>query len=575
MYWRALPIAVCAGLLLGVSGCDTNRITDADKGDVLLPTSARSVVGKSGIERTVGLLHKSTGQRGYMLYSPFRRTDVFLVDMNGKLVHKWDSPTLTPGASVQLTDDGTLLRASRNGCAVFLNPWCDGEPHSFAGGGRGGLVEEFSWDGEKLWEYEHHTTTERQHHEALKLPNGNVLMAVWSLKDEAAQLAAGRTTPITSGNPAGLWAERIIELDPDELGSGNEIVWEWDVWDHLVQNQNPTLQHYGDPADHPDRIDVNLGGANSWLHFNSLDYNPELDQILVSANGFSEIFIIDRATGEIVFRWGNPPNHGSSADQRNFNQHNAKWVGPDQPGTGAITFFHNNGGASEAVLIEPVWENGAYQRDPGTGAYLPLDATSRWSVPAGQGSFIVSSAQFTSNGTFFVTAGIGGRTWQVNKKGEVNWVYVNPAVADCTRGGCVPDSEYYVEQGVDPDPNNWWTNLLFRALLYEEDHPGLVGKDLTHGFPVEAPPLTYLRSAATELDALLSGGDLGALASAVQAARDAVGLAETAGDAGEYADLLAGVHEAIQSLKPAKNHVAGVAGIMDKLQYVADWNTPN
>lgn len=572
MSWRAIPVTLCTGLLFSLTSCDTQQITEASPDDSLVPTTALSVVGKSGLERTVGLLHKSTGQRGYILFSPFRRTDVFLVDMNGKLVHKWDSPEFIPGASDQLTDDGTLLRASRSGCPVLKNPWCDDEPHYFNTGGRGGLVQEFSWDGEELWRFEHHSATERQHHEVLKLPNGNILMSVWSLKDAGAQESAGRdpTNLIAGpGQPAGLWAERIIEVDP----STEEIVWEWDVWDHLVPPGE-------DPADHPDRIDVNLGGANSWLHFNSLDYHPERDQILVSSNAFSEIFIIDRATGEIVFRWGNPPNYGADAERRNHDQHNAKWVGPDQPGSGAITFFHNQNptpraGLSEAVLIEPVWEDGAYQKDPETGAYLPLDAGYRWPVPTGQGSWIVSSAQLTSNGTFFVTAGIGGRTWQVNKKGEVNWVYVNPATAKCMGAACDPGSEYFHEQGETPSTAPPWPNLLFRALLYEEDHPGLAGKDLTPGFPVEAPPLTYLQVAADELDVLLSGLDLGSRTAWVQSARDAVTTAGAAGDAGDYAALLTAVQEAMSALMPAKNHVAGLEAILLKLQYVLDWNTPH
>jgi hypothetical protein len=578
-------------LTLALAACDAPDPTTIEVAATpSSPEASLSVLGKTDIPRTVGLTLKETGQRGYLLYSPFRRTDVFLVDMNGKLVHTWQT-SLVPGASAQLTQDGTLLRAARTGCAVHANPFCTdpGEPPAFASDGRGGTVQEFDWDGNLLQEFVLATPTDRQHHEVIKLPNGNWLMNVWTQKDGAAQTAAGRNPGnlIATGSPAGMWSERIIEVDPQS----QSIVWEWRVWDHLVQDFDNSKPNFDNPADRPERFDINVGNANSWLHINSLDYNAELDQILFSANGWSEIFIIDHSTttaeaagstggnsgkgGDILFRWGNSGNHGGTAARQNFNQHNAKWVVTDQGGAGDISFFHNNGqggppfvAASEAVRIRPVVnDDGSYGWDPATGSYLPAGATARWTVPANQGSSFVSSAQVLSNGDFFVTAGFGGRSWLATKQGDIKWAYRNPADNVCPVN-CAPNGEYFIEQGHQPSAGTG--NLLFRALLYEEGHPGLAGRDLTPGYPVEAPPLTYLQMAYDELG-VLAGVANGRTAAGLQASQDAVAAAQGAGD---YAGLLQAVGEALRTLK-RHDRFEGVPQVIDWLQYVEDWNRPN
>ena len=46
------------------------------------------------------------------------------------------------------------------------------------GGGEGGRVEEYDWNGNLIWGFNFSTATYMQHHDIRMLPNGNVLMLV-------------------------------------------------------------------------------------------------------------------------------------------------------------------------------------------------------------------------------------------------------------------------------------------------------------------------------------------------------------------------------------------------------------
>jgi len=80
-------------------------------------------------------------------------------------------------------------------------------------------------------------------------------------------------------------------------------------------------------SEHPELMDINFGvnlnGNNAdWIHFNSIDYNSDLDQIILSSRHLSEIYVIDHSTtsleaaghtggnsgkgGDILFRYGMP-----------------------------------------------------------------------------------------------------------------------------------------------------------------------------------------------------------------------------------------------------------------------------
>ena len=54
---------------------------------------------------------------------------------------------------------------------------------------------------------------------------------------------------------------RIIEVRPTPP-AGGEIVWQWHVWDHLIQDFGSTKANFGIVEDHPELIDINLVFTN-------------------------------------------------------------------------------------------------------------------------------------------------------------------------------------------------------------------------------------------------------------------------------------------------------------------------
>src|SRR5207248_6947015 len=126
-----------------------------------------------------------------------------------------------------------------------------------------------------------------------------------------------------------------------------------------------------------------------WLHVNSVAYNAELDQIMLSVFEFSEVWVIDHGTktaeaagheggksgkgGDLLYRWGNPRAYraGTVKDQKLFGQHNAQWIAKGLPGEGHVLIFNNGmkrtGGAYSTVdeIVLPVDGKGRYDYSKG------------------------------------------------------------------------------------------------------------------------------------------------------------------------------------------------------------------
>jgi len=364
---------------------------------------------------------------GYTLIAPEQSTWTYLVDDEGHEVHRWPSAA-PPGQATELLPNGLLLRAE--------------EVHddgAFVGGkGRGGVVEAIDWNGDRVWRFAYHGQEHELHHDIEGLPNGNVLMIAWERKTRAAALAAGRDPERLSDGE--VWPDHIIEVDP----RSGDVVWEWHVWDHLVQDRDPTKPGFGDPADHPRRIDVNFTksghGAADWNHTNSVDYDAARDEIVVSVRQFSEIWVIDHSTstedargpaGDLLFRWGNPAAYGrgTPADQALFVQHDARWT-TDPSGALAFTVF-NNGlpkvrQYSTVDLIVPEMVAGQYVigDDGRFSATLqrefPLDPRDEFFASN------TSGAVRLADGDLLVTDAPHGRVLEATPRGKVVWEYVNP-----------------------------------------------------------------------------------------------------------------------------------------------------
>ncbi len=83
-------------------------------------------------------------------------------------------------------------------------------------------------------------------------------MIAWEYKTRDEAIAAGRNPE--NVNIFGMWPGHIIEVEPTFPEGGN-IVWEWHVWDHLIQDYDPLKQNYGNVGNHPELVDINYGDS--------------------------------------------------------------------------------------------------------------------------------------------------------------------------------------------------------------------------------------------------------------------------------------------------------------------------
>ena len=279
---------------------------------------------------------------GNILFSPMDSTTTYLINNDGGVMHTWLN-SKQPAYSVYLLENGNIIRSAK---------------HNFK---PGGIVQEIAWNGDIIWEFIYDSNEYLSHHDIEPLPNGNVLITAWNFKTYDETIAAGDNPNLPPTGP--LTPDHIIEVKPNGSTNG-DIVWEWHVWDHLVQDYDPLKNNYGVVADHPELIDINFFSQKSiqisdWTHINAIDYNENLDQILLSSWYFNEIWVIDHSTttveaaghtggnsgkgGDLLYRWGNPQTYrvGAAADQQFFGQHDAQWIESGCPGADNILVFNN------------------------------------------------------------------------------------------------------------------------------------------------------------------------------------------------------------------------------------------
>ena len=403
----------------------------------------------------MGLLQNKEGAtHGYTLLAPQNSKSTYLIDMQGKVVNEWKSEY--PCFYAELLPNGNMLRHSR---IPEAGP-------NF--GGAAGLLEEFDWSGKKVWEYKCYTPDkEVSHHTFEVMPNGNVLLLVWEYRSYDDAIAKG-LDPNKKGRTLfkdgvkmgdkmvqGIWPDVVREV---EHGTG-KTVWEWRVWDHVGTG--------------PDQLDINafcdlgnimrvLAGPD-WTHFNGVAYNPRTDQICVTSRNLAEVYVIDKKTGKITYRWGNPANYGAGkapagysddGDQQLFGPHAPDWTADD-----TITILDNgnnrpSGNYTRGVEIDPKTDKVVWFWGPGA-------------VGAPGGNFYSAyqcGAQKQANGNWMITTTNNGHVVEVTPDKNIVWEYLNPISQDTV----YKTSNNHGKGG----------GSIHKALRYAKDWPGFAGKEL-------------------------------------------------------------------------------------------------
>ncbi len=336
---------------------------------------------------------------GYTLFcSNMNQREVYLIDMDGNLAHKWelDLPPEQQGFAWApcFMPNGNLFHSihvpsTQAPMMVFV----------------GGLLMEIDWDGNIVWQLEQPA----QHHDTCLLPNGNILV----LNNEIAPPeVAAKVQGGMPGQSEDTWSDWVAEVTRE-----GEVVWEWHAWEHL------------DPE-----IDIMnaCDTREEWTHGNSVEQMPD-GNILISFRNINTVAIIERSTGDVIWRLGPPvlaqQHHPSCLDNGN------------------ILIFDN--GAHRLDMSVPY--SSVIEVDPKTSEVV-WEYTDRNMFDFF--SPFISGAQRLPNGNTLITEGNFGRLFEVTTEKEIVWEYINPFIAQHEMLG----------------ENNW----VFRAYRYAaEEIPNL------------------------------------------------------------------------------------------------------
>ncbi|MCP4353586.1 MAG: hypothetical protein GY795_49690 [Desulfobacterales bacterium] len=463
-----------------VDGYDTPE----DESVTLTADTTESIsVLYSETDQTTGVTEStSESDDSYTVYTT-EEGDTYAVDQDGDYEYEWntdsglrryprqDSDSVKALPVAYLLENGNLLRTSPSGNTTFIAD------------GAGGIVQEFRLDSSIAWQYSLSDSQYCLHHDVKYMPNGNILMLAWEYKSSTDAIAAGRDPMLMPAH--GIWSDMIIEVAPDRENGGGTIVWEWHAWDHLIQDKNRFKANYGSVSAHPELIDINYTDtpvpASDWTRFNSIDYREDFDQILISANGFNEVWMIDHSAttqeaaghtggksgkgGDLLYRWGNPAAYGATGTQQLYKQNDASWIAPDCPGAYNILVF-NNGETYSSVMeiVPPADSSGNYQLNG--SSYGP--ASPAWIYTASNPTDFFapfgSGAQRLPNGNTLICDGPMGIFFEVTPEKKTAWKFVNPV----TKNGMLGSK--------DPIPENAdgeRLNQVFSIQRYAKDYPGL------------------------------------------------------------------------------------------------------
>ncbi|MAX12770.1 MAG: hypothetical protein CMG11_01710 [Candidatus Marinimicrobia bacterium] len=424
---------------------------------------------------------------GMILFTPYNSQDsinvTYLTDHHFNEINTWEhEQNLVPASMPYLNQDSTIWYPCKSS-----NP-------TMVSGGVGGLIQKLDWNNDIVWEFSISNDSLQHHHDIEPMPNGNILIIAWSRKNLHDAQSMGREiieTPLQQ-----MWSESIFEIKP--IGSDSaEIVWEWHLWDHLVQDVNPNLSNYGVISEHPELLNINLGqvgfGMSSfgsdnadWIHFNSIDYNPYLDQIVLSSRMMNEIYIIDHSTttqeaashsggnsgkgGDFLYRWGNPQNYdrGTDADRILGSQHSVSWIDADYPGEGNLLIFNNLQFGNNSAVIEISTPNdfdGNYALN-NLEPYAPESWNWMFYNPSIlMPQIIQSGAHRLENGNTFITTFSNAKMIEISMDGDILLEYSPPQNYVINRAHKYADD--YLAPTIGDINNDNFTDILDIILLIE------------------------------------------------------------------------------------------------------------
>ncbi|PKP02355.1 MAG: hypothetical protein CVU11_12265 [Bacteroidetes bacterium HGW-Bacteroidetes-6] len=358
----------------------------------------------------------------YTFYATKNGTQAYLIDTNSTNYHTWTFSSSAKSAySAYLTEDKTIVRTYK-------------PTGAWNGGGCTGGVQKVDWNNNVIWDFQYFATNDYcLHHDICPMPNGNVLMICYDYRSSSEATQAG------SSSASAFYSERIIEVQPTGATTGT-IVWEWYLWDHMCQSYNSSKDNYvSNTAAHPELMNINYAGTGSLpdrYHMNGIDYNEDLDQIVVSMHFMNSAFVIDHSTttaeaaghtggnsghgGDFLYRWGNPASYGASGTTFFNVIHDAHWVPSDNPNYPDYLCGYNNQGGTSGKTAVTIWSptyNG-YNYTVTSGVQTPTNYAYQYNSSFSSSN--EGNSQQLPNGNMIVNNPFGS-IYEINSSGTTLW----------------------------------------------------------------------------------------------------------------------------------------------------------
>ena len=483
---------------------------------VLLAAGAASAY--EAFQGPTELIYWSTNQTasGYTFFGV--RGTSYLIDMEGRVAHTWPI-----GTNPHLLDDGSVLDASTD------------DPSGFSG------FKQVSWSGSAVWSYLETRTNYLPHHDFTRIYNpklgASTTLYIANKTITSNQCIAAGCNPANGASYVTAQMDTIVEVD-----MSGSIVWEWGFADHLIQDFDATKSNYVGAgksiSDYPGRLNANIPGLpvqRDWLHCNALDFNTNLDQIVISSvrgessvinhgatflagNPDGSVALAASAAGDFLYRFGDPARYSqgsvpailttwtesTTGTKQIGGAHHVSWIPAGLPGAGHFLIFDNAQNLFEhtqqsyalefnACLDASTNDTGAYVNPPDAGytAWQPGCSAGKatrllsnqivwsWYSKASHGMFshIGGSVQRLANTNTLVCSDTEGHILEISPAGDVVWEYINPVTSD----------------GVLKFKRDNWPmyNSIFRAFRYLATDLPLAGRTLSPGSTITGRTPAY------------------------------------------------------------------------------------
>ena len=407
------------------------RLTCAVALVIVLPLLSSTPAGQSVYPTGTTIYDPDKSWNGFTVLSPLATQAVLVIDMNGNVVKRWDDFNNSAGGPARVLPGGHVVAAS--GARPPHQESLELIQRDFNGNvsWRFSRNEEIKTrEGTTIW-------SARQHHDWQR----ESFPAGYYSPESKPAIEGGNTLILThTDRVQPKVADRPLEDDRlIEVSWKGEIVWEWVASDHIDE--------LGFAPDARTAIKAAAGfnaARNSfdWLHINSATYlgpNQWFDKgdkrfapnnVIISSREASLLAIVGR-DGSIVWRLG--PDFSASKELRAIRQiigqHHAHLIPKGLPGAGNLLVF-DNGGSSGYGFANPIAPDGRGAFARATSRVLEINPVTLelvWSYANPRFfSTNISGAQRLPNGNTLITAGAGGRMFEVTREGAIVWEYMFP-----------------------------------------------------------------------------------------------------------------------------------------------------